>query len=52
MAIKRKSVFTASMAGQEIQRRFLLGQRLFFTFGVMLAWRPCGRCFFCSKNPW
>lgn len=35
--IPKKEVFTVWMAGQDVQRRFLLGQRLFFGLAVWLG---------------
>ncbi len=36
-ALPREAVFTASMAGREVQRRFLIQQRIAFTLAVLLG---------------
>ncbi|MBW1872198.1 MAG: Bax inhibitor-1/YccA family protein [Deltaproteobacteria bacterium] len=35
--LPRKTAFTAQMAGQDVQRKFITGQRLFFTFGLLVG---------------
>ncbi len=35
--IPKKEIFTVQMAGQDVQRRFLLGQRLFFALAIWVG---------------
>lgn len=39
--IPRKASYTAQMAGQAVKRRFLLGQRLFFSLALVFALAAC-----------